>query len=135
MDTDVRTREPSVILFFLTRKINNHQILDQLEVVLDEYFKGNALMEKGLPSVSDVAEKLNLSPNYLSGLLKVLTGQSTQQHIHNKLIDKAKQQLSTTGLTVSEIAYQLGFEHPQSFSKLFKTKTQLSPLEFRQSFN
>lgn len=120
---------------FITRKINNHQILDQLEIVLDEYFKGNVLAEKGLPSVTDVAEKLNVSPNYLSGLLKVLTGQSTQQHIHNKLIDKAKQQLSTTPLTVSEIAYQLGFEHPQSFSKLFKTKTQLSPLEFRQSFN
>ncbi len=68
-------------------------------------------------------------------MLKVLTGQSTQQHIHDKLIEKAKEKLSTTALTVSEIAYDLGFEHLQSFSKLFKTKTNLSPLEFRQSFN
>jgi len=71
----------------------------------------------------------------LSGLLKVLTGLNTQQHIHQKLIDKAKEKLSTTNLSVSEIAYELGFEHPQSFSKLFKTKTKFSPLEFRQSFN
>lgn len=120
---------------FITRKISNHQVLDQLEVVLAECFKDDTLAMNGLPSVIDVAAKLNVSPNYLSGLLKMLTGQSTQQHIHNKLIEKAKQQLSTTGLTVSEIAYQLGFEHPQSFSKLFKTKTQLSPLAFRQSFN
>jgi len=68
-------------------------------------------------------------------LLKMLTGQSTQQHIHDKLIEKAKEKLSATDLSVSEIAYALGFEHSQSFSKLFKTKTKLSPLEFRQSFN
>lgn len=82
-----------------------------------------------------VAESLHVSPNYLSGLLKVLTGQSTQQHIHDKLIEKAQEKLSTTNLSVSEIAYELGFEHPQSFSKLFKKKTSLSPLEFRHSFN
>jgi len=68
-------------------------------------------------------------------LLRVLTEQNTQQHIHDKLIEKAKEKLSTTNLSVSEIAYELGFEHLQSFSKLFKTKTKLSPLEFRQSFN
>jgi AraC-like DNA-binding protein len=68
-------------------------------------------------------------------LLKQLTGQTTQQHIQNKLIEKAKEKLSTTDLSVSEIAYQLGFEHSQSFNKLFKTKTNLSPLEFRRSFN
>jgi len=78
---------------------------------------------------------LNVSPNYLSGLLKVLTGQSAQQHIHEKLIEKAKERLSTTDLSVTQIAYELGFEHPQSFSKLFKTKTNLSPSEFRHSFN
>jgi len=64
-----------------------------------------------------------------------LTGQSTQQHIHDKLIEKAKERLSTTDLSVSEIAYELGFEHSQSFSKLFKSKTEMSPLEFRQSFS
>ena len=82
-----------------------------------------------------IADQLNVSPNYLSDLLKVLTGQSTQQHIHDKLIEKAKEKLSTTDLSVSEIAYELGFEHSQSFSKLFKAKTNFSPLEFRQSFN
>lgn len=120
---------------FITRKITNHQILDRLENILEEYFTSGDLIKKGLPSVHDIAARLNVSSNYLSGLLKVLTGQSTQQHIHEKLIEKAKEKLSTTDASVSEIAYDLGFEHPQSFSKFFKTKTKLSPLEFRQSFN
>lgn len=120
---------------FLTRKITNHTILNRLEEILTEYFNSDTLAKRGLPTVQYVAEALNVSPNYLSGLLKVLTGQSTQQHIHDKLIERAKEKLSTTNLTVSEIAYELGFEYSQSFSKLFKTKTQLSPLEFRQSFN
>lgn len=120
---------------FITRKVANHQILDRLEELLDDYFGSSDLVTRGLPSVQYVAEALNVSPSYLSGLLNVLTGQSTQQHIHEKLIAKAKEKLSTTRLSVSEIAYELGFEHPQSFSKLFKTKTNLSPLEFRQSFN
>ena len=120
---------------FITRKITNHQILVRLEHLLNSYFDGDEIAQKGLPTVSYVAQELNISPSYLSSLLKVLTGLNTQQHIHQKLIDKAKEQLSTTSLSVSEIAYELGFEHPQSFSKLFKTKTNLSPLEFRQSFN
>jgi len=120
---------------FITRKISNHQILNRLEYMLDEYFNSDNLIGKGLPTVQHIAETLNVSPNYLSGLLKTLTGQSTQQHIHDKLIEKAKEKLSTTDLSVSEIAYELGFEHPQSFSKLFKIKTNFSPLEFRQSFN
>jgi len=120
---------------FITRKIVNHQVLDRLEKLLSGYFDSNDLAIKGLPTVQFISETLNISPGYLSSLLKVLTGQSTQQHIHNKLIEKAKEKLSTTRLSVSEIAYELGFEHPQSFSKLFKTKTNISPLEFRQSFN
>lgn len=120
---------------FITRKITNHQVLGRLEKLLTDYFQGDGLLLKGLPTVQYVADCLNVSPGYLSGLLKVLTGQSTQQHIHDKLIEKAKEKLSTTDLSVSEIAYDLGFEHPQSFSKLFKSKTNLSPLEFRQSFN
>lgn len=120
---------------FITRKIANHQLLNRLEDVLNDYFNSDALVKKGLPTVAYIAETLNVSPGYLSGSLKTLTGQSTQQHLHDKLIAKAKEKLSTTGLSVSEIAYELGFEHPQSFSKLFKTKTELSPLEFRQSFN
>jgi AraC family transcriptional activator of pobA len=120
---------------FVTRKISNHDILDRLEVLLSTYFSNKDLLSQGLPSVSYVAESLNVSPGYLTGMLKTLTGQNTQQHIHNKLMEKAKERLSTTNLSVAEIAYELGFEHSQSFSKLFKTKTKQSPLEFRQSFN
>lgn len=120
---------------FITRKITNHKILSQLESVLTNYFASDTLLEDGLPTVQYVADALHVSPNYLSSLLKWLTGQSTQQHIHDKLIEKAKEKLSTTDLSVSEIAYTLGFEHPQSFNKLFKTKTNVSPLAFRQSFN
>jgi len=120
---------------FITRKITNHHILNRLEDILTEYFNSDTLAKKGLPTVQYIAETLNVSPGYLSGLLKTLTGQSTQQHIHDKLIEKAKEKLSVTDLSVSEIAYGLGFEHSQSFSKLFKTKTKVSPLEFRQSFN
>ncbi|WP_421871005.1 helix-turn-helix domain-containing protein [Marinoscillum sp.] len=120
---------------FITRKIANHQVLTQLETVLRNYFDQDDLASKGLPSVQFVADQLHVSPNYLGTLLKVLTGQNTQQHIHEKLIEKAKEQLSTTQLSVSQIAYTLGFEHSQSFSRLFKSKTNQSPLEFRASFN
>ena len=120
---------------FITRKKSSHQVLGQLEKLLSDYFNNDALSGKGLPTVEYIAAELNISPNYLAGLLKVLTGQSTQQHIHEKLIGKAKEKLSTTNLSVSEIAYTLGFEHPQSFSRLFKSKTKVSPLEFRNSFN
>jgi len=116
---------------FMTRRIANHQILGGLRDLLTNHFDGERLINKGLPSVSDLAEKLCVSPDYLSGLLKSITGLTTQQHIHEMLIEKAKELLSTTNLTVSEIAYQLGFEHSQSFSKLFKNKTEQSPLAFR----
>lgn len=120
---------------FITRKITSSRILERLEVVLTEYFNDNDLVSKGLPTVKHVAEQINVSAKYLGSLLKQLTGQSTQQHIHEKLVEKAKEKLSTTELTVSEVAYALGFEHSQSFNKLFKAKTKQSPLEFRQSFN
>jgi len=120
---------------FITRKKSNHQILTQLETLLNDYFNSEDLIDKGLPTVQFIANSLNVSPNYLSGLLKSLTGLNTRQHIHQKLIEKAKEKLSTTKLTVSEIAYELGFEYLQSFNKLFKNKTKLSPLEFRASFN
>ena len=120
---------------FITRKIANHKILNQLEALLTAYFKNDDLANKGIPTIQFIAGHLHISPNYLSRLLKLLTGQSTKQFVHDKLIDLAKERLSTTNLSVNEIAYNLGFEHPQSFSKLFKSKTNLSPLEFRQSFN
>jgi len=120
---------------FLTRKTISNDLLSKMENLLNEYFKNDLLIASGLPSVQYFADKLYVSPNYLSDMLRSLTGQSTQQHIHNKLIEKAKETLSTTNLSVSEIAYQLGFEHPQSFSKLFKSKTNMTPIEFRASFN
>ncbi len=120
---------------FITRKVTNHQILDRLETVLEDRFNSANLASNGLPTVQHIADELNISPNYLSSLLKMLTGESTQQHIHNKLIEKAKEKLSTSHMSVSEIAYELGFEHSQSFSKLFKAKTKQSPLEFRAGFN
>lgn len=120
---------------FLTRKKSNHQIIERLENLLTDYFMSDNLISKGLPTAKYISDELNVSVSYLSRLLKTLTGQSTQQHIHNKLIEKAKEKLSTTELSVSEIAYEVGFEHPQSFSKLFKQKTNQSPLEFRASFN
>lgn len=120
---------------FLTRKPANHQILIELEELLEAYFSTEDIVGKGLPSVHNIAQSLSLTSDYLSSMLRSLTGQTTQQHIHNKLIEKAKVKLSTTNLSVSEIAYELGFEHPQSFSKLFKSKTKQTPLEFRSAFN
>jgi AraC-like DNA-binding protein len=120
---------------FITRKSNNHQLLAKFEQLVDDYFKASTTAQQGLLTVQYIAQRMNLSPNYLSDLLRVHTGQNTQQHIHEKLIEKAKEKLSTTNLSVSEIAYALGFEHAQSFSSLFKKKTEMSPLEFRHSFN
>lgn len=117
---------------FLTRKAINSELLKKFENLLNTSF---AELDNSPPTVSDLAFNLNLSPKYLSDCLKQLTGQTVQQHIHDKIIEKAKERLSTTDLTVSEIAYELGFEFPQSFSKLFKAKTNLSPLKFRHLFN
>ncbi|WP_209435056.1 helix-turn-helix domain-containing protein [Pedobacter ginsenosidimutans] len=120
---------------FITRHKTHHQFLERLEILLKDYFEGNNLKEQGLPSVQLLSDKFNMSQYYMRSLLKTLTGQTTQQHIHEKLIEKAKEKLSATELSISEIAYELGFEHSQSFSKLFKAKTDISPLEFRKSLN
>ena len=120
---------------FITRKTASNDLLTKMEILLEEYFESDKILKSGLPTVHFFAEKLNLSSNYLSDMLRTITGQSTQQHIHNKLIEKAKEALTTTNLSVSEIAYHLGFEHPQSFNKLFKSKMNISPLEYRASFN
>jgi len=120
---------------FITRKNANNTLLTKLEILLSEYFESDKVEKLGLPTVAYISEQLNVTPNYLSDMLRSLTGQSTQHHIHNKIIEKAKELLTTTTLSVSETAYKLGFEYPQSFNKLFKSKTDLSPLEFRNSFN
>lgn len=120
---------------FVTRQVNSHGMILRLEEVLSGFFNNESLLRKGLPTVTDVADAMHVSPNYLSGLLKTLTGKSTQEHIQDKLIYLAKEKLTSTSLSVSEVAYSLGFEYPQTFSKLFKNKTNLSPISFRRNNN
>lgn len=120
---------------FITRKAVNNDQLQKLEEILDDYFREEKAITAGVPTVQYLAERLNLSPSYLSDMLRTLTGQNAQQLIHHKLVEKAKEILSASELSVAEVAYQLGFEHPQSFSRLFKAKTEQSPLEFRASFS
>ena len=117
---------------FLTRKATHHDLISQMDTYLADRF---ADQRGGIPTVLEVAKHLHVSVRYLTDMLKTLTGQSAQQHIHDRLIEKAKVILSTTRLTIAETAYQLGFEHPQSFNKLFKRYTNLSPNVFRKSFN
>ncbi|WP_332369009.1 helix-turn-helix transcriptional regulator [Spirosoma telluris] len=120
---------------FITRKAVNNDLLQKLEEVIEHYFTAELSLNQGLPTVHYLAGQVNLSPSYLSDMLRSLIGKNAQQYVHGKLIEKAKEILSTTNLSISEVAYTLGFEHSQSFSKLFKTKTQLSPQAFRRSFN
>lgn len=120
---------------FLTRKPVSGDVLIRLESLLTDYFTTGRPILEGLPTVSYLAGELHFSDSYLSDLLKSLTGQNTQQHIHRFVIGRAKELLSHTELTVSEIGYQLGFEFPQSFSRLFKHKTHVTPLEYRRSLN
>jgi len=120
---------------FITRKQINNDLLQKMEKILDELFKDENISIKGIPTVQYLSESLHLSPSYLSDLVRSLTGQNAQQHIQNKIIEKAKEKLSTSDLSISEIAYELGFEYSQSFSRLFKAKTSQSPQEFRAGFN
>jgi AraC-like DNA-binding protein len=106
-----------------------------MEAYLSAIFDTEKALHHGIPTVQQMSDHLKVSARYLNDMLRSLTGQTTQQHIHNKLIEKAKDILSTSNLTIAEIAYSLGFEYPQSFNKLFKNKVKLSPLEFRQKFN
>ncbi|TWR24706.1 helix-turn-helix transcriptional regulator [Mucilaginibacter pallidiroseus] len=118
---------------FLTRHAAGGTLLTQLETLLNNYFIEQQPAVKGIITVQYLADKLNYTPNYLSDMLRSLTGLNAQQHIHEKLIERAKELLSTTTLTISEVAYQLGFEHSQSFSRLFKLKTKVSPVQYRAS--
>ncbi|NLR59282.1 AraC family transcriptional regulator [Chitinophaga polysaccharea] len=120
---------------FITRKTINHEVMATLDKLLNDYFQKDKGLQNGLPSVHYISSQLKLSQRYLSDILRSLTGLNTQQYIQDKVIEQSKDLLSSTSLSVAEIAYHLGFEHPQSFSKLFKAKTNLSPLAFRQTFN
>lgn len=116
---------------FITRKTANQDILSKIENVLTTYFQAGSLKEKGLPTVKYLAEQIHLSPNYLSDLLKKETGMSAQDRIHYHLIGEAKNLLLNTNQSVGELAFSLGFEYPQYFSRLFKSKTGMTPLEYR----
>ncbi|MDV6167268.1 AraC family transcriptional regulator [Flavobacterium sp. DG1-102-2] len=118
---------------FITRKSVNNELLVRLEKHLEDCFNDEINKAAVLPSVNSVAEKLNVTSRYLSDMLRNLIGLNTQQFIHEKVIEKAKEHLAKDELTVAEIAYNLGFEHPQSFNKLFKSKTSFSPLEYKKS--
>ncbi|MBO3270793.1 helix-turn-helix domain-containing protein [Hymenobacter defluvii] len=117
---------------FLTRRTAEHDLLSRFEALLTAYFAQDD-GEQPLPTVQYFADALHVSPAYLSDMLRTLTGQSTQQHIHQALIEKAKRILLSTSLSINETAFQLGFEYPQYFSRLFKSKTGLTPAEFRFS--
>ena len=116
--------------FIIRKPINNH-VLIQLENYLRLYFKSNKHNDRGLPTVKYLASQVNLSPNYLSDLLKNEVGMNAQSFIHSYIIEEAKSILLNSNYRISEIAHNLGFEYPQYFSKLFKQKTGLSPFEYR----
>jgi YesN/AraC family two-component response regulator len=116
---------------FITRSVGNKDILSRFESILSEYYQSESLKEKGLPTVKFCADNLNLTPNYLSDLLKKETGKNAQEHIHYFLIEEAKNKLLASGDTVSEIAFALGFEYPQYFSRIFKKLTGYTPIEYR----
>ena len=115
----------------ITRSQTNKSIMAQIETILNNYFVTTNAKEQGLPSVKFLAEQVNLSPSYLSDLLKKETGKNAQEHIHFYLIEQAKTYLIHTEKNINEIAYSLGFEYPQYFNKLFKQKTGKTPLEYR----
>lgn len=116
---------------FITRSHVNKDVLSRFEKVLNDYFSSDKPSEVGLPSVSYCAERLFLSPNYLGDLLKKETGKSAQEHIQLKMIEVAKEKIFDPEKSISEVAYELGFKHPQHFTRMFKKNTGLSPNEFR----
>lgn len=120
---------------FITRKTMNSDLLVNFEKLLKGYFKQEDLYKQGLPKVSYFSKRLHLSAPYLSDLLKKETGKNIQEHIHYQLIDKAKQLLLSSSASVSEISFDLGFEYPQYFSRLFKKKTGMTPSQYRVGLN
>lgn len=116
---------------FITRKHVNSDILSRFETLLNNYFNSELPKKQGLPSVKYCADKLNLSPNYLGDLLKKETGKNAQEHVQLKLVEVAKEKIFETQKSISQIAYELGFEYPQYFSRLFKKRTGMTPIEYR----
>ena len=116
---------------FFTRTNLNSDVVSKFELLLKDFYKQERGIDFSLPNVNYCAKELNLSPNYLSDLLKKETGKTAKEHIHLFVVDKAKNILLNSSASVSEIAYNLGFEYPQHFSNLFKSKTGTSPRDYR----
>ncbi|MBM1108208.1 AraC family transcriptional regulator [Aurantibacter crassamenti] len=119
---------------FLNRKELSNDLLEQFNHHLDTYFELGKLQEKGIPSIEQIATELSVSQRYLSDTLKKETGKSTTEHLHLRLIDEAKNVLLKPNKTVAEVAYELGFEYPAYFSRLFKKKEGLSPTDYREKY-
>lgn len=120
---------------FYTRTNLHQDFISEFEDLLKSYYVSNKQIDLGIPTVKYCAEKMNMSARYLSDLLRKETGKTTQDHIHHYIINKAKTKLLNSTKSASEIAYELGFEYPQYFSKLFKKHTSFSPNEFRYKLN
>lgn len=118
---------------FFSRANLNGDTISRFERLLINYYESDDVQQNGVPSVEYCAKQLSISPNYLSDLLKRETGKTTLEHIHFFLIERAKNSLLNSSDTISGIAFSLGFEYPQHFSNLFKSKTGLSPKEYRRS--
>jgi len=118
---------------FYTRSNQNKDLIVRFEGYLEAYFASEDLVDQGLPTVTQCGKALNMSGSYLSDLLKLETGSSAKDHIHAFIIERAKNQLLSTNMSVGEVAYSLGFEYPQHFSKLFKAKTGFNPTQYRQA--
>lgn len=118
---------------FITRSKSNHDVLVHFEQLLDEYFEGTTAENNGLPSVKYFADKLCLSPNYFGDLFKKETGKTPQEYIHEKVIEIAKDRISGTQDTISQIAYSLGFQYPQHLCRLFKKRVGYTPNKYREN--
>jgi AraC-like DNA-binding protein len=116
---------------FITRSHVNTDILVKFERLLDDYFKSEMPQTIGLPTVKYFAENIHLSANYLGDLIKKETGKSPQEHIQLKLMDIAKERIFDKSKSFSEIAYELGFKHPQHFTRMFKKEIGMSPSDYR----
>lgn len=119
---------------FLNRKELSNSLLEQFNLYLMEYFESGQFQEKGIPSIEQIANQLNVSQRYLSDALKKETGKTTIEHLHLYLINEAKNLLLQPNKSISEVAYELGFEYPPYFSRLFKKKEGMSPKEYREKY-
>lgn len=117
---------------FITRQKQNSDLLSTFELLVAKYFSSDEILRNGLPTVEYFADKLSLSAAYLSDLLKKEIGKTTKEYLRERIVEKAKVKLLNSSDTVSEIAYSLGFAYPQYFNRLFKEKTGMTPLEYRQ---